>query len=52
MSEELFLDKGSKRRVRRIRWKMDELTSVFLLGLGIAALILATAFWMMDHPID
>ena len=52
MSEELFLDKGSKRRVDRIHWKVFEVVSLIALGLGLTALSVFTALWMMSHPVD
>ncbi len=52
MSDELFRDKGSKRRIAQIHWKASELASLVLVGLGVTALSIAVAVWMMSHPID
>ena len=52
MSEELFLGKGSKRKVRQIHWRVSEVTSLVLLSLGMIALSVGTTVWLMYHPME
>jgi hypothetical protein len=52
MSEEVFLDKGSKRRVQDIRWKRYEILTAILFGVVAAVLSIAAALWMMTHDFD
>ena len=52
MSEEVFLGKGSKRRVRNIRWKHYEILTAILFAVVAAALSIAAALWMMTHDFD
>jgi hypothetical protein len=52
MSEEVYLDKGSKRRIRKIHWKPYEILSAILFAVVAAVLSIAAALWMMTHDID
>jgi hypothetical protein len=52
MQEEVYLEKGSKRRIRRICWKRSEIMSVILFAVGAIALSIATAVWVMNHSFD
>jgi hypothetical protein len=49
MSKVITFDKGSKRRLKQIRWKLFEVFSLALLAvLGFAACILVL-LWQLDH---
>ena len=49
MSKVITLDKGSKRRLGQIRWKLFEIFSLVLLAiLGFAVCILVL-LWQLDH---
>ena len=54
MSKVITLDKGSKRRLSQIRWKLIELYSLALLGAFVLALSLLVMAWELqdDHPND
>jgi hypothetical protein len=52
MQEEVYLEKGSKRRIRRIYWKRSEIMSVILFAVVAIALSIATAVWVMTHSFD
>jgi hypothetical protein len=52
MPEEVYLDKGSKRRIRSIRWRRSEIFSAILLAVGAAVLSIGVAVWMMTHSFD
>ena len=52
MPEEVYLDKGSKRRIRSIRWRHSEILSAILRAVGATALSIAVAVWMMTHSFD
>jgi hypothetical protein len=52
MQEEVYLDKGSKRRIRSISWKRSEIASAVLFAAGAIALSIATAVWVMTHSFD
>jgi len=52
MQEEVYLQKGSKRRIRRICWKRSEIVSVILFAVGAIALSIATTVWVMTHSFD
>ncbi len=49
---EINLDKGSKRRVRLIRWKRSELVSAALLLLAVTVVTVCIALWVMTHTFD
>jgi hypothetical protein len=49
MSQVINLDKGSKRRIRQIRWKIHEIVSLVLLSLLIMALGVLLALWEVSH---
>lgn len=42
-------DKGSKRRMRRIRWRPLEIASLFLISLGAVAIIAVVLSWEIAH---
>jgi hypothetical protein len=49
MPKVITLDKGSKRRLKQIRWKLVEIFSLMLLAiLGFAVCILVL-LWQLDH---
>jgi hypothetical protein len=52
MSEQVYLDKGSKRRIRKIYWKRHEILSAILFAASAAAVTIGAAIWMMTHDID
>jgi hypothetical protein len=45
-------DKGSKRRVRRVRWTRGELISALLLFLVLAMEAIIVALWLRGHSFD
>jgi hypothetical protein len=45
-------DKGSKRRVRQIRWTRGEMVTAVLLLLVLATEAIAVTLWLMGHPFD
>jgi len=49
MSRVISFDKGSKRRIRQIRWKIHEISSAALLSLIILLLGVLVAFWEVSH---
>jgi len=52
MSRAIYFDKGSKRRIRLIRWKRFELATAILFALGLTAFSVYLALWMISHPFD
>jgi len=44
--------RGSKRRVRRIRWTRGELVTAVLLFLVLATETIAVTLWLMGHSFD
>jgi hypothetical protein len=52
MSEQVYLDKGSKRRIRKIYWKRYEILSAIMFAATAAAVTIAVAVWMMTHDFD
>jgi hypothetical protein len=52
MSRAMYFDKGSKRRVRQIRWRRLELATAILFALGATILSIYLALWMSTHPFD
>ena len=52
MSRMMNQDKGSKRRVRRVRWTRGELVTAFLLFLVLAMEAIIVTLWLMGHSID
>jgi hypothetical protein len=52
MSEGVYLDKGSKRKMRKIYWKRYEILSAILFAASAAAVTIAVAIWMMTHDFD
>jgi hypothetical protein len=45
-------DKGSKRRVRRIRWSRGEIVTAVLLFLVLTAEAIIVTLWLMGHSFD
>jgi hypothetical protein len=46
------LDKGSKRRVRQIRWTRGEIVSAVLLLLVLVGEAIIVTLWLMGHTFD
>jgi len=44
--------RGSKRKVREVRWTRTEVISVILLLLVLAAETICIALWLMGHTFD
>jgi hypothetical protein len=49
MSRVITFDKGSKRRIKQIRWKLREVISAVVLSLIILGLGVLLAFWELSH---
>ena len=49
MSKVITLDKGSKRRLRQIRWKLFEIFSLALLAILVFAMSLLVMLWELRH---
>jgi len=49
MSKVITFDKGSKRRLRQIRWKLFEVVSLALLALLVFAASILGLLWELDH---
>ena len=45
-------DKGSKRRVRRVRWTRGEMVTALLLFLVLAMETIIVTLWLMGHSFD
>ena len=45
----ITLDKGSKRRLRQVRWKMIEVFSLALLAIFLLAMSLLYVLWVVRH---
>ena len=52
MSRMLNQDRGSKRRVRQIRWRQGEIVTAVLLFLVLATEVVIVALWLMGHSFD
>jgi hypothetical protein len=52
MSQVINFDKGSKRRIRQIRWKISEIISLIFLSLVILILGILLALWELSHYSD
>jgi len=52
MSRVINLDKGSKGRIRRIRWTFAEKASAGVLSLVLIALCILIALWNASHYPD
>ena len=52
MAGEINVDKGSKRKVRLVRWKRSEKLSMVLLFLVVVIETLWVAWWLMRHSFD
>lgn len=48
----IYLDRGSKRRIRQIRWKALEIFSLVALFFGVFVLSLLFAIWMVSNHMD
>jgi len=44
--------KGSKRKVREVRWRRTEVISAILLMLVLAGETICIALWLMGHTFD
>jgi hypothetical protein len=44
--------KGSKRKVREVRWRRPEVISAILLLLVLAGETICIALWLMGHTFD
>lgn len=49
MSRVITFDKGSKRRMNQIRWKLREVISVFALTLIVLGLCVLLGLWEVSH---
>jgi hypothetical protein len=52
VSKTIDRGRGSKRKVRRVRWTDAELVSAILLLLVLVGEIVCVALWLMGHSID
>lgn len=52
MSRTIDPGKGSKRRVRGVRWTRGEVVSAVLLALVLTAETICIALWLMGHTFD
>jgi hypothetical protein len=46
------LDKGSKRKLRLVRWSRSEKLSMIVLFLVVVLETVLLALWLMTHPFD
>jgi hypothetical protein len=49
MSKVITLDKGSKRRLGQIRWKLFEIISLAVLAIFVFAMSLLVILWELRH---
>jgi hypothetical protein len=49
MSKVITFDKGSKRRLSEIRWKLTEIFRLTLLAVFVFALSLVVMLWELEH---
>jgi hypothetical protein len=49
MSRVITFDKGSKRRLGQIRWKLFEIFSLFLFAILVFAVGLLVMLWELQH---
>jgi hypothetical protein len=49
MSRVITFDKGSKRRMKEIRWKLHEVISLVILALAVLGLGVLLALWEVSH---
>ena len=52
MSWIIFQGKGSKRRVRQVRWKRSEIIKLILIAVAITAFSVWLALWVASHDFD
>ena len=52
MSRTIDPGKGSKRKVRQVRWTLAEMVSAILLLLVFLGETLCIALWLMGHSFD
>ncbi len=52
MAGSINLGKGSKRKVRLVRWRLSEKLSVVLLFLVVVIETIWIAWWLMGHSFD
>jgi hypothetical protein len=48
----IFQGKGSKRRVRQVRWKRSEIIKLILIAVAIAVFSVWLALWVASHDFD
>jgi len=49
MSKEITFDKGSKRRLKKIRWKPREVFSFVLVAIFVLVMSIFVLLWEVDH---
>jgi type II secretory pathway component PulL len=49
MSRVITFDKGSKRRMKEIRWKLREVISIVILAIVVLSLGVLLALWEVSH---
>ena len=49
MSRVINFDKGSKRRIKQVRWKLGEITSAVVLSLVLIVLGVLLGTWEVSH---
>jgi hypothetical protein len=49
MSQVINFDKGSKRRMKQIRWKLSEVLSAIAVSLVVLGLCVIVACWELSH---
>jgi hypothetical protein len=52
VSRMMSQDKGSKRRVRQVRWTRGEMVTAVLLLLVLAMEAIMVTLWLMGHSFD
>ena len=52
MSRTIFQGKGSKRRVRQVRWKRSEIIKLALIAVAITIFTVWLALWVASHDFD
>jgi hypothetical protein len=52
VSRMMSQDKGSKRRVRRVRWTRGEMVTAVLLLLVLAMEAIMVTLWLMGHSFE
>ncbi len=52
MASGLYLGRGSKRSVQRVRWKAREIASALLLLIFLSCVTVAVGIWVGTHHMD